>query len=220
MRLMRPLHLAVLTTALFTVSVSLAHADSIPVSGTAIWGGDLQSFTGTGPSSSFCGGQPGGVSTALLWPAGTPFSVSTGIGASTLYASCAGSSFLGVVATAGTSGFLNFAGPDLVITGQPNQSFSITVPVTVNGVVIGWADQAPGSPASSLIQVFDFAIAGTGTLSFNGYISGPYDVATYFNFSFVGEATPLPEPSTLVLFPSGLAGLAWATRKRRKFSLP
>ena len=135
-----------------------------------------------------------------------------------------------------TTGFVQqtFSG-----TGLPDvSSLVIDVPFTsadtqplgfgfsVNGQTVGSVLLPAGSYTSTINENFSFApIVGLGTYTLkifvdqalidgNGYVAFNTDFPGSFTLS--NSASPVPLPATLPLFASGLVGLGWLGRRRRK----
>jgi hypothetical protein len=109
-------------------------------------------------------------------------------------------------------GTLTFSG-SAVWTGQS----TLNVPLSISGIVAGFellnCDQ--GASCTLGPQVFDLKIVGQGTGQFNIAETG---LVMGVNANFTGTATNIstvPEPFSLLLMSSGLAGIALA--KKRSF---
>ena len=81
---------------------------------------------------------------------------------------------------------------------------------TMNGVVAG-ASGSPGGPV-----LFSLDVAGEGAVTFRFISNGTTSMMRDAVYTFQPVATPLPEPATLTLLVTGLAGAAAKARKRRK----
>lgn len=102
----------------------------------------------------------------------------------------------------------------------------IDVPASFNGLGITGLNDSSGGALQGVSVDTNMAGWNTSMLSFDtdkvffDWKGLSYDNTTYFNAAFdfsgqVGGAAPVPEPSTLLLIGSGIAGLA-AVRKFRK----
>jgi PEP-CTERM motif len=112
----------------------------------------------------------------------------------------------------GSGSTLNFTGPDVVIPDAAGQSFTLTTPFAMTGSVFVHSLDDINHP---LVFSTDVSGQGIATLTF-----------TYFNFtpttngyvlsSIRYDFTPIPEPATMILLGTGLAGIAARGYKRRQ----
>jgi PEP-CTERM motif len=194
----------------------LANAGSIPITGTAlldgsditdvVTGGPLSLLTQAPSGPNLVGGplNPGLVNFTLDVPM---FSAINGGFASVTF---------GNQSTDMVLGGLIFSGTFTVPT-QPNGTgFTVTFPVTMIGNGIAYQDLS-GTKGP---QIFDLAFNGSGIVTVQGvFVNGQYYVDSGAA-SFNGSATVVPEPSSVLLLGTGLAGIVGMRRKlRASFSL-
>ncbi len=113
--------------------------------------------------------------------------------------------------------------PELVFTGSAFYSGgnTLTMSFTVSGTVYGFqlvGCLSDGSNCSQGPQVFALKISGTGTetLTINDFSGTPSEIVGLWG-TFSGTATPVtatPEPGSMILMATGLAGV-WMKRRTR-----
>lgn len=113
--------------------------------------------------------------------------------------------------------------PNLVFKGSAFYSGgdTLTMSFTVSGTIYGFqlvGCDSEGGGCSLGPQVFALKVSGTGsqTLSIN-VLSGTPSLITGLSGTFSGTATPItttPEPGSMILMGTGLAGV-WMKRRRR-----
>jgi len=215
---------AAFSLALVCLLGGSAVADSFTFTGTASFGNDVMNFFLSGPSFRINSASPGG-------PAGVFVTCSQG-------ALCtvpdqfipttpsdllrpgffSGGTVRGVVAdTLGSGQGLTFSSFSFTAGTNPNNFGSGTV--TFSGDLTGYVFFPIGCENTQTCvgvgpQVFDLHISGSGVGTASGESAGPgLDGIEQFDFTFHGTATGtitpvVPEPSSLLLFGSGLTGLA------------
>jgi hypothetical protein len=94
-----------------------------------------------------------------------------------------------------------------------------TLPTTFTGNLVGFAFLPPGCEPGSCTdigpQMFDLQLSGSGTVTIGATAApGAPFVIRALDYTFSGTATTVPEPSSLLLLSSGLAGFAAIRRWR------
>jgi hypothetical protein len=205
----------------FILAISLAlisqpaNAGSFPITGTsALDGNDVQDFVTGGPLSLLTQAPSGPLIVAIYSSPGVVnFSLSIGM-VSTLQGGF-GLVTYGSQSTDLVTGALIFSGTFTLPTLPEGTDFSITFPVTMIGNGIAYQDlSGPGvNPPVKGPQIFDLAFKGSGTATVQGcFCNGQYFVGGV-SASFNGAATVVPEPSSVLLLGTGLAGMVGMRRK-------
>lgn len=213
---MRAIYSTPLAAAIICALCSLAYANSIAITGTAYKGysefnGD---FTIQGMDLSLIQATPDGPSFIGICSNGELCNFSFTIGSTSNFcAYCLGLSqgSLGNL----TAQYLNTS---LVFSGSAvwNGQLSMNVPLAISGLIVGYelVNCSAGGVACSLgPEEFALRINAQGvgdfTLSATGLIQG-----VTVNLTGTAAVTTVPEPMSIVLTGSGLAGI-WATKRVR-----
>jgi hypothetical protein len=210
---------------LLSLSPVLAQADAIPFTGTANFGGDQQSFLLSGPSLLLSSAAPGATAAPFLaCSPGTPCDPTWTVSAFFTLSSGFSSGTVGTLSAQTLSGFLTFPGEPFIAPVFPVgvSDNEVTVPVSLVGAIRGYEFLPPGCLSDCTGNpVFDLALTGTGSVTLHGFAGSSeppgsdVDRFRFAHWTFSGEATVVPEPSTVVLLGSGLAYAAVRLRKRR-----
>jgi hypothetical protein len=122
---------------------------------------------------------------------------------------CSSGSFAGKDANV-IMGYLTFSGGGIAPPLGPQGSMSVDFPVTVTGSIQGYFE----TPTEAFQLLWSFNISGSGDGGGGGPSDG-YGGAFLQNgsYEFTGTATPLPEPSSLLLLATGMLGLAGVMRR-------
>jgi hypothetical protein len=190
---------------------ALANADSFSITGTSAIGGSIEQDFITGGPLSLLTDAPDGPNLvgAQLNPGIQHYVLEVPMCA---YA-CGGFGYVtyGNQSTDMAVGDMFFSGTFTVPAQPDGTGFTVTFPVTMIGNGIAYQDLS-GTKGP---LIFDLVFNGSGTVTLQGgFVNGQYYV-DYGGASFNGSATVVPEPSSVLLFGTGLAGMVGMRRKLR-----
>jgi hypothetical protein len=210
---------AAFSLAIVWLLAGSAVADSYTFTGTATLGNDTINFFLSGPSFSINSASPGGPADVMaICLQGTLCtipgqSIQTTPSILTAPGDFSGGTVGGVKAdTLGSPGGLIFSGFSFTAGTNPNNFGS--GPVTFTGDLTGFVFVPLGCENTQTCtavgpQVFHLHLSGSGTGRASGDVIGQgQDGIREFDYTFHGTATTVPEPSSLLLLSSGLAGFA------------
>lgn len=194
---------------------SLAFANTIAITGTATQGFAITTgdFDINGANVSLGQGAPQGPSFIGSCTLGKICNLSFSIGSTAqfcTYCTAFSQGSVGGIVAQYLDPKLGFSASALY-TGQSN----IIVPVTFSSIIVGYqlVDCTDGVACNLGPKVFTVRISGTGTANFSMLETGLIEGV---NASFTGRLSIVPEPASLLLVGSGLAGIAVARRKQRE----
>jgi hypothetical protein len=192
---------------------ALAFASSIPITGTVVYGNATTygDFNISGPGLALFQALPQGPSTIGSCVIGTVCDFSFGPNMGPFCGYCTGSDdgTLGSKNAQYFYGFLAFTGSALYKGGE-----TLTVPLALSGSIIGYElvnCEPTGYDCQRGPEVFNLLFNGTATGVFQFNDIG---LMTGVQASLKGTATPVPEPISLTLVATGMAGILL----RKRFS--
>jgi len=226
-RLLRSGALALAVLVLFAGSL---RADSFTFTGTAGTGNDEAFFFLSGLSFNVYSAAPHGAA-GTLWQctqgALCQFpSQGIGVWESPPFqpGAFSGGTVNGITAQTLINGGIIFSSSSFVLSSDPNNPGG--GPVTFTGEIFGAVyspadcETLPTSPACTPITVFHLRVKGTATLAVFGEVAGDnglFDI-NFAGYTLTGTATVVPEPSTLLMFATGIPGLLglrhWRLRRK------
>lgn len=118
-----------------------------------------------------------------------------------------------------TPGILRFSGPSFTLPATTSDPIlSITVPFQMTGDLSG--DTFNPFIGTQTNIVFSTTLVGQGLVTFQFGVThfNGFTFYSYLNSTYNFQPAPVPEPVTILLFGTGLAGVAARVRKRRKAS--
>lgn len=109
------------------------------------------------------------------------------------------------------NGLLTFIGADVTLPALSPGTLVLSTPFTMSGSI-----SVSAFINGSFQGVFSSDLVGSGTafLTFNGTQDG-YVLQSY-RYVFAADPSAVPEPATMILLATGLAGVAARARRRRK----
>jgi hypothetical protein len=204
----------------FILAISLAlisqpaNAGSFPITATsALDGSDEQVFVTGGPLSLLTQAPSGPYIVAIYSPGVVNFS--SGVGMVSTLQGGFGLITYGSQSTDLVTGGLIFSGTFTLPALPDGTDFTVTFPVTFIGNAIAYQDlSGPGvNPPVKGPQIFDLAFQGSGTVTLEGGFARGQLYVDGEAASLNGTATVVPEPSSVLLLGTGLAGMVGMRRK-------
>lgn len=115
--------------------------------------------------------------------------------------------------------WLKFETETFFVPDDASSIITLTVPFTFTGNMLGCTQSTVGGPCPS--PIFSTMLSGQGFVTLELYSRVLFDNLRIYEtrsiaYNFGPGAAPVPEPATLLLLGTGLAGVAAGVRKRRR----
>jgi PEP-CTERM motif len=123
--------------------------------------------------------------------------------------------YLGLPGPSSTpASYLTFSSASFLLPVQTLPTFSMQIPFTMQGLLVAVGDCTSSFPLCNQVLANN-SLSGSGTATYNFFSQNGMWQMSGANYSF-DNASPTPEPATLILMGTGLAGIIGYARKRRK----